>query len=758
MVESFSPIVTERLGWYVYALVDPRDGSVFYIGKGIGNRVFAHAAAAADVAAEPTAKLERIRAIHDSGWEVECFIIRHGIESERLAYEIEAAVIDTFRLLSPEMTTDRFQLANAVLGHRHARYGLAHASQVASLYDAPPAPSFDEPVLLLKIPGLWTPRMTAMELYEATRGWWVIGPRRRERARYACAVNKGVIRAVYRIESWRQRREGDRDWQDDIGKPARWGFDGVPAPEMQRYVDTSVAYLFKRGDANPVKLVQPTVDRDADDRTPGAPSPSHPEQMDVGDVQLPEVGSAADPLPGDASASETLDPLVETVAGALVRMTEWFRIEVHTPVYPEGAYVQVRYDDPDRVWDSRLLLEATGAMYLDPPLSPAQQARMRELGWDGPEDPVWMPSVNFERIVEADDIQPGPLARLIMTTLREVYWATDAYEYTLSPAPLGAEVVPDPENLELFAVVDGDGDTESSDPLPVDLISSMPLHPVSDQPAGLTDALADPEVFGEAEPWTHHLHAAWVLAAGARLPSPLHDPVPFPRGRLDPSMNPSALQVAQAQWAAVLHLLVYGCGWWRPGDDLRRAWHADAPVVGGRQWILWKVLPAWPGHAYLNDFVGWAIACGDDEIEAALPVPDDVRRHYVQPSGSSFDSSFSREFTDEDVKYRNLWSGQPCDPLRLTSHLQAPLREPGNPQWDDWHSSGSSSSSSADGNPPVPRLLCTVDTYEGWYLELCRRGMIEPDPILVSVHLRALGTLGTFRIGGGDHPCLYVTP
>lgn len=37
-IRSFSPEVCEKLGYYVYRLIDPRNGQTFYIGKGKGNR------------------------------------------------------------------------------------------------------------------------------------------------------------------------------------------------------------------------------------------------------------------------------------------------------------------------------------------------------------------------------------------------------------------------------------------------------------------------------------------------------------------------------------------------------------------------------------------------------------------------------------------------------------------------------------------------------------------------------------------------
>lgn len=36
----FTPDVIEQLNYYVYRLIDPRNGKTFYVGK--GNRVFTH--------------------------------------------------------------------------------------------------------------------------------------------------------------------------------------------------------------------------------------------------------------------------------------------------------------------------------------------------------------------------------------------------------------------------------------------------------------------------------------------------------------------------------------------------------------------------------------------------------------------------------------------------------------------------------------------------------------------------------------------
>jgi hypothetical protein len=46
IIREFSPAITEKIGYYVYVLIDPEVKRVFYVGKGTGNRIFAHLNAA----------------------------------------------------------------------------------------------------------------------------------------------------------------------------------------------------------------------------------------------------------------------------------------------------------------------------------------------------------------------------------------------------------------------------------------------------------------------------------------------------------------------------------------------------------------------------------------------------------------------------------------------------------------------------------------------------------------------------------------
>ena len=133
-------------------------------------------------------KLDRIREIHGAGHQVEHQLLRFGL-TDRAAFEVEAAAIQL-------LGTD--ELTNKVEGHHVWRRGRMATDIAISLFDAPPAPEITERVILFRIPRLWSPEMSAEELYETTQGWWRLGTRRNG-ADYAFAFNRGVIREVYRI-------------------------------------------------------------------------------------------------------------------------------------------------------------------------------------------------------------------------------------------------------------------------------------------------------------------------------------------------------------------------------------------------------------------------------------------------------------------------------------------------------------------------------------------------------------------------------
>ena len=74
----FDQITSEKLKFYVYCLIDPRDEKPFYIGKGKENRVFEHARSSIKNELNSD-KLEKIREIRSNGLKVKHIIIRHGL-------------------------------------------------------------------------------------------------------------------------------------------------------------------------------------------------------------------------------------------------------------------------------------------------------------------------------------------------------------------------------------------------------------------------------------------------------------------------------------------------------------------------------------------------------------------------------------------------------------------------------------------------------------------------------------------------------
>jgi len=227
----FSASVSEAIGFYVYLLKDPRNSEIFYVGKGIGNRVFNHVASAGDTELD-SIKHARIREIEASGFKVEHVILRHGL-SEQSAFEVEAAAIDLIGFSN---------LSNLQSGHASGDFGIRTAEELEAIYAAELLDT-ELPILLININRLFHREMGPQDVYETTRKAWKIGIRRNQ-ARYAVATYGGLTREVYQIAAW--FAIGDR-----------WGFNGTVADPITRNClrFRSIKGMFKKGAANPIKYL-----------------------------------------------------------------------------------------------------------------------------------------------------------------------------------------------------------------------------------------------------------------------------------------------------------------------------------------------------------------------------------------------------------------------------------------------------------------------------------------------------------------------
>ena len=89
--ESYPPA-----GFYVYALIDPEDDTVFYIGKGIGGRVLKHEERTRRGVVQNAAKVQRIQEIYSRGQTVVRRILFVS-EVEEVTLAVES---DTIRRLA----------------------------------------------------------------------------------------------------------------------------------------------------------------------------------------------------------------------------------------------------------------------------------------------------------------------------------------------------------------------------------------------------------------------------------------------------------------------------------------------------------------------------------------------------------------------------------------------------------------------------------------------------------------------------------
>ncbi|MFC2947654.1 LEM-3-like GIY-YIG domain-containing protein [Virgibacillus sediminis] len=239
-MQKFSKEVINQLKHYVYIYSDPETDDIFYVGKGVGNRVFSHLTDNEDV--EKSRMIKRIR---DRGQEPKIEILIHGLEDDHTALKVEASVID---LIGKE------KLTNRVRGFQSGVFGRVSVNQLISHYDREHV-IIDESVMLIRLTKAFRYDLTDIELYDAVRGVWRIGDNR-EKVDYAFAVFDGIVHEVYKVEGW-FKAGSTFNTRGRLDNDSRWEFVGHIAEDTMRskYLRKSVEHYLTRGAQNPIKYV-----------------------------------------------------------------------------------------------------------------------------------------------------------------------------------------------------------------------------------------------------------------------------------------------------------------------------------------------------------------------------------------------------------------------------------------------------------------------------------------------------------------------
>lgn len=214
---KFSKLAKESLKYYVYGLVDPAGNEIFYVGKASANdRAFDHLKKSSKES-KKNRKIDEIRLV---GKEPRVEILRYGLETEAMALEVEAAIIDAIGLEN---------LTNEVRGHGVVR-GRNSVEEIERLHGSSPIEISDisEPCMLFYIKGSYSATLSEQELYDSTRQFWQgVAKDNRENlsAKLALAIVDSVVVRVYSIAAWFPAG-ATMSTRKFNGKPDKWEFVG----------------------------------------------------------------------------------------------------------------------------------------------------------------------------------------------------------------------------------------------------------------------------------------------------------------------------------------------------------------------------------------------------------------------------------------------------------------------------------------------------------------------------------------------------
>ena len=241
-MDKFPKIVSTELKYYVYIYSNPIKEEIFYVGKGKGDRVFAHLTEETE-----TEKVKYLSDLKLKGLKPKIEILIHGIEDEETALRVEAAIIDLIGIN---------KLTNRQSGWKSATFGRMTLKQIISTYSKQQVEVI-EPSIFIRINQKFRYSMSEMELYDYTRGQWKVNVEKANKAKFAFAVYEGIIQEVYSILFWLEAGKTLNTRNENEAIKDRFEFIGnIAEPEIRnKYKFKSVEQYFKKGNANPIMYV-----------------------------------------------------------------------------------------------------------------------------------------------------------------------------------------------------------------------------------------------------------------------------------------------------------------------------------------------------------------------------------------------------------------------------------------------------------------------------------------------------------------------
>jgi hypothetical protein len=225
-INSFLPEIQRVLDYYVYKLIDPRDGKVFYIGRGKDNRIFDHVAGTnakflqiyKELGEESqenneldhifSLKEKTIYEIHSKGLKVTQIIHRHGLTLDQ-AKEVEAALLDDYN-----------GITNIKGGYGSIERGPMSVNDIIQKYRLDEVEFSEEDKLILI--NIKNSIKENTSIYDATRYAWVVNIKRANNAEYIISHSSGIILDVFNLDKV-------KGWQEALSS----NFNHFPFPDLE---------------------------------------------------------------------------------------------------------------------------------------------------------------------------------------------------------------------------------------------------------------------------------------------------------------------------------------------------------------------------------------------------------------------------------------------------------------------------------------------------------------------------------------------